>query len=495
MYVAMQWTGLKSTLADYFSAHDGVTYVVCPFIRPSLLAEILPKDQQVIVITSWRKDHLLTGVSSLDLYPLCKENDWKLFINGRLHLKLYSKDLDSAWVGSANLTGKALNDGSADNHEILHFIDELEPRDSQELQRIQNESELVNDGIYRKYKEWLDEVEPVQRPEPEDLDIGPTEEDFKTTQIPLSASPERLWEVANGKSEASKADIFAKDHDLTVFPVSTDTSLEIFMADMAEVFFRQPLVAKFASEIDEEGMYFGKIKQWLKANCTDVPIPHAKELTAPVQVIIKWFTSLDPDTYEKANPTHRDVLRRKELSPEILEMFYIEKLPSFLGGEYFYEAGEQLPLSEEVASEIKDCIGIYLKAVSDHEQATSDQVELCKTVHSHVLNLPKLTMPGHFEMSVGPDMPATGEFDFLKQGIQFGESYLEIYFTRFVDIGYGADHETKTVLSISSDGVSNVNFKDEAQVDFMLGSFGAWLKRTRRHLDGKDPISIQARKD
>ena len=295
----MHWANLKSALVDYFGAYDGVAYVVCPFIQPSILADILPPAKPAIIITSWRKDHLLTGVSSLELYPLCKENNWKLFINGKLHAKLYSKDLDTAWVGSANLTGKALNDGSSDNHEILHFINQLEPEDSRGIQRIQNESQLVNDAVYQKYKEWFSQVEPLNRPKPEDLDIGPTEKDLKTTQLPLTFSPKRLWEVANGKVEASKADLFARDHDLTVFPVSADTDLDTFLSKMGEVFLAIHSSISSLIEIDEEGIYFGKIKQWLKGNCTDVPIPHARELTAPVQVIIKWFTSLPPYMYEE----------------------------------------------------------------------------------------------------------------------------------------------------------------------------------------------------
>lgn len=307
----MQWIGLKSTLADYFVAHDGVTYVVCPFIRPSLLAEILPKDQPVIVITSWREDHLLTGVSSLDLYPLCKENDWKLFINGRLHLKLYSKDLDSAWIGSANLTGTALGDGPRDNHEILHHIEELEPEDRSAVRRIQAEAKLVNDELYEHYKEWLGRQQPPEMPERKELDLPPCEEDFLTSHIPHSDDPGRVWDFANGEVPTENWEKPAMEHDLDAYPCSTDLTRDEFIAQVRPIFFEQPLIKKFAEEVDAEGIGFGHIKRWVQANCTDVPVPHARELTFVIQGLMRWFVALDPDTFEVIRPVHREVLRRK----------------------------------------------------------------------------------------------------------------------------------------------------------------------------------------
>ncbi len=311
----MQWNGLKSDLVDYFCAHDGVTYVVCPFIRPSLLAEIIPKDQQVIVITSWRKDHLLTRVSSLDLYPFCKENSWKLFINGRLHLKLYSRDLDSAWIGSANLTGAALGDGPRDNHEILHHIAELEPEDRRAIRRIQAESNLVNDAVYEQYQEWLGRQQPPEMPEHQELDLEPTEEGFLTSHIPHSDDPGRVWDFANGEEPTEYWEIPAMEHDLASYPVSTDLPRDEFIAQVKPTFFQQPLIKKFAEEVDAEGIGFGQIKRWVQENCTDVPVPHARELTFVIQGLMRWFVDLDPDTYEVIRPVHREVLRRKSIPP------------------------------------------------------------------------------------------------------------------------------------------------------------------------------------
>lgn len=311
MYIAMQWNGLKSTLADYFVAHDGVTYVVCPFIRPALLAEIIPKDQQVIVITSWRKDHLLTGVSSLDLYPLCQKNNWKLFINGRLHLKLYSKDLDSAWIGSANLTGTALGDGAQDNHEILHHIEELEPSDRRAIRRIQAEAKLVNDELYEHYKEWLEQQQPPEMPERQELVLPPYEEDFLTSHIPHSNEPGRVWDFANGEAPTEYWEIPAMEHDLAAYPISTDLTRDEFIAQVKPLFFEQPMVKKFTEEVGTEGIGFGQIKEWVFANCTDVPAPHPRDMSFIIQGLMRWFVALDPDTYEVIRPVHREVLRRK----------------------------------------------------------------------------------------------------------------------------------------------------------------------------------------
>jgi len=312
--IKLQWTNLIGILKDYFNKNKSLIYIITPFLNEQLLKKLIVKQQQVIIISSWRKDHLLSGLSSLETYRLCKENNWKLFINSRVHLKFYSNQLDSAWIGSANLTYKALNDRTSDNHEVLTFIDNLSSKEKIFIQKIQAESLYVNDEVYSKYKAWLDSQKPLPKlGDPEDLDLGIIREEFLTSQLPHSDNPKRLWEVANTGLSNNWWDLPSMEHDLGTFPVPHDCSFDEYCDMLSINFFSQKFIKKFCDSISKEGMRFGQIKQWIKNNCTDIPVPHARDLTFPVQALIHWIEFLAPDKYEIVIPGARsEVIRLRK---------------------------------------------------------------------------------------------------------------------------------------------------------------------------------------
>ena len=82
---------LKGLLRDYFRHNSSRIVVLSPFITNSVLESILPYDSEnnVTIVTSWRAEHLQSGVSNIELYQLAKERKWNLYINDNLHIKLY----------------------------------------------------------------------------------------------------------------------------------------------------------------------------------------------------------------------------------------------------------------------------------------------------------------------------------------------------------------------------------------------------------------------
>ena len=57
-------------------------------------------------------------------------------------------------------------------------------------------------------------------------------------------------------------------------------------------------------------MRFGAVKQWIKSNCTDVPVPHAKEITSPTQILLEWMPALEPEVFDVSRPVHSQVIKR-----------------------------------------------------------------------------------------------------------------------------------------------------------------------------------------
>ena len=69
----MRWTGLEGALKSFLAEADNEPlFIFSPFITTSYAKELLDHQGEVHIITSWRKDHLISGVSDLELYNLVK---------------------------------------------------------------------------------------------------------------------------------------------------------------------------------------------------------------------------------------------------------------------------------------------------------------------------------------------------------------------------------------------------------------------------------------
>ena len=163
-FCSMHWEALDTKFRSFLQQdHDRPLYILAPFITTSYLEEVFGHNAAHIV-TSWRKDHLITGVSNIDLYEVIKRNkSWKLYINDRLHAKVYCRNFESLMVGSANLSKKALMDTERSNHEVLVQLD-CSRHDARHICDIMKSSIVMNDEIYSQYETWFSKQEVHSEP-------------------------------------------------------------------------------------------------------------------------------------------------------------------------------------------------------------------------------------------------------------------------------------------------------------------------------------------
>ena len=83
-----------------------------------------------------------------------------------------------------------------------------------------------------------------------------------------------------------------------------------FMRELASKFFGHPFIQRIDEFIAPEA-YFGRIKEWVQDNCTDVPVPSRRELTGNVQVLLEWFENLGNGRYVIDIPGARSQRIRK----------------------------------------------------------------------------------------------------------------------------------------------------------------------------------------
>ena len=300
------------SLNSYFTTGCGTIYVIVPFISNSTLVELLSGvdlDRDVCIVTSWRIKHLQDGVSSLELYPICKKMGWSLYINSNLHAKIYSNSFDSMVLSSANCTESALckNDG---NLEFMILVTDMRMGYRIELNRIIAMSTLVDDSIYDYYCDLInDSDEYTSEPDLTECCFS----GLYINQLPTVRNPVQLWEYLN-EPASSLLNPSHAEHDLALYysgPLD-GVNRDCFLSNVGRNFLKHPFIRELDIRIDEDGMRFGEFKELVQKTCRDTPVPYRKDLTSFIQNLYVWFTVLFPESYYVDIPGRRsEVLHRR----------------------------------------------------------------------------------------------------------------------------------------------------------------------------------------
>lgn len=297
-------------LEQYLSNDSNLNLLISPFISIDAVEKLLKKSNNVVIITSWRKDHLISGVSTIELYPLCERMGWKLAINDKLHAKIYSSDLTDCYITSANCTNKALYDAEG-NIECISYVDNISAESRIEINRIILESTIVTKELYEKYKEWLNKLDDVSLDDVPDPP-SPIKSDLYIHHLPATDNPHYLKRRLDG--ESFEAELMKRiDHDISLFGTLKSYEYpEDYLDCVDKTFFKHPFIKEISKNITNEGLSFGKLSTLIHNLCMDVPCPYRKDIKTAVHNIMSWFCTLRPDEYYVTVPgRHSEVLFRR----------------------------------------------------------------------------------------------------------------------------------------------------------------------------------------
>ena len=318
--MSLFWQGLKSEVRSLLASADDHIYVLAPFIQLGTLEQILPATTGATIVTSWRPDHLLSGVASLSLFDICGVREsTALYIHPRIHVKLYATDItrsnNAALIGSANVTEPGLGDGPNANAEALNLVGELSLNDRIAIQRLVVESTRVDSELHQQYVDWLEEaqqlVPPINLALPPPVPERSATKKHLVTDLPLMDNPHRLWQLATG--DASIIEWWEEDamvHDLALYGGDPSCDESVFLVATATRFFANSFVAAVIDAVGDDGLFFGAMKEWIQNNCDDVPAPNRRELTETVRALMRWIAVLAPDRFEIIQPRHSECLRK-----------------------------------------------------------------------------------------------------------------------------------------------------------------------------------------
>jgi len=288
-------------------------FIYIPYIKADVLKLLVDNQKAIKSITvRWEPLDILTGASDLDIYLYLKEKGIPLFRNSRLHLKAFVDNYERAFIGSANISQRALNFPKTANYNYeLGIVDEnLLFADRLYFNMIEAESTLITDEIYNQLKHQLAQIE-VEFPKESDFnfEIFLQCRNFLISSLPMSYDVETLINVYEQGGSDDSVELNCALHDLATYSIPLGLEGTQLLSRLKTSFFNHPFVRAFLENLDIEGeIYFGRAKDWIQKNCTDVPTPRKWEITINIQILYRWIIYLGQGIYSIDRPNYSERL-------------------------------------------------------------------------------------------------------------------------------------------------------------------------------------------
>lgn len=289
--------------------------IISPFItRDALdyLLDGLDAEVKVSIITTWKVEDILYGSSDIGVYEYCKAHKYNLYLNEKIHLKVICKDFETCIFGSANITKSGLALKDTYNYELFSEPVTIDKEAYIYFNQILYEADLVTESIYNWFVETLEKT-PKVKPviyERYSKELVDGEENYFISALPMSRTPQILYEqYRNNFKSTEKEVVECALHDIILYNVPDGLSEAEFYTHLKSKFFEQPFIVDLLEFIDEE-KYFGAVKEWIQANCTDVPVPSRRDLTRNIQVLYLWICTLSEREYAVDRPKHSERIYR-----------------------------------------------------------------------------------------------------------------------------------------------------------------------------------------
>ena len=287
------------------------------YLKIDELKKINSKKNITQIIVRWEIRDLCLGVSDLELFQYCIDNNIALYRNTRIHLKTLWNNEKSVFFGSANVTNKGLGEMGNYNYELNGAQGQISFEDILYFNTIINSSENVNETLYKKIKKIVDETilpvidYPILETKKENIDF------FLLSQLPMTYDPDSLYEM-EVDGNTSDVDISCAAHDLALYKVSRKMTKKEFNDKLKNEFNSHPFITKFKAAImnathndsNRDGsLQFGAVRNWFAQNTTTVPTPRPFELTDNVQILYKWICYFDTNFTQSIPGAHSQVIK------------------------------------------------------------------------------------------------------------------------------------------------------------------------------------------
>lgn len=302
------------SLLDFFSESDNVQ-IYSAYIKYDALRELIGSNLDKIesVCVRWEPKDLIQGSSDIEIYPFLKRHNIPLYINRRIHLKAYIDNYHYCYVGSNNISERALAKDGASlvyNYEVGCFVAELSIDDRLYFNHILNEATLVDDKLFGAIKSYVERNTSANITSLDyDFPIKNSNKDFLISALPLCESVSQLIDIYCNPKHHSRVDVECMLHDIALYNIPLSVNREEFILLLKKEFFAHPFAKALIKHLTfKKRLFFGEVKQWIQDNCTNVPTPRRWVLTRNVQVLFSWIYELGDGKYSRNRPNYSESL-------------------------------------------------------------------------------------------------------------------------------------------------------------------------------------------
>lgn len=308
---------LEQKAINFIKESDNIT-LFSAYIKLNQLKSLNKNKNISEIVVRWDVQDLCIGVSDIELYEYCKQNNITLYRNTRIHLKAIWNNKDTVFFGSANITGRGIGEKGKYNYELNSLADNLTIKDKVYFKGIINSSELVDDKLYGQLlslKEQFD-LKKIEYPKLDTVEEHLDE--FLLSELPMSNSPSYLLNGIFDLVDLTNKDKECLVHDLSLYKIDLNLDRKAVEEQLKNNFNIHPFILSIKKAIkntENNSMRYGGVVQWIQNNTTTVPTPRSWEMKKDkiINILYEWICFFDNQFYWNT-PKHTQVIhfRKKD---------------------------------------------------------------------------------------------------------------------------------------------------------------------------------------
>jgi hypothetical protein len=306
---------LEKEAMDFISKNESIT-LFSAYIKLEELKRINVNNNIKQIIVRWEIEDLCKGVSDIELYHYCLDNGIALYRNTRLHMKAIWNNQDSALFGSANVTGKGLGEKSNYNYELNGIKETLGITDIIYFNQVIATSEYVSSDLLNQLNEIIKNTIVPVIIFPEIPTVKKEIDYFLLSQLPMSKSPDDLYEVAINSEDFDSLEQNCAAHDIALFKIDPFEEYPNFKLKLKDKFNSDPFITALKEHIKAQttqSLRYGGVVEWIQNNTTTVPTPRSWELKRKqiVNILYTWICEFD-EKFTWDTPNHSQIIYFKK---------------------------------------------------------------------------------------------------------------------------------------------------------------------------------------
>jgi hypothetical protein len=213
-------------------------------------------------------------------------------------MKAIWNNQDSVLFGSANITGRGLGEKSNYNYELNGIKESIDITDIIYFNQVISSSEYVSSDLYNQLNEIVKNTILPVITFPEIRTVKKEIDYFLLSQLPMSKSPDDLYEVAiHSEDFDTEYQSFAA-HDIALFGIDVFQDYSLFKIELKDKFNSHPFIIALKEHIKSQltkSLSYGRVIDWIQFNTTTVPTPRSWDIKKDqiVNNLYTWICEFD----------------------------------------------------------------------------------------------------------------------------------------------------------------------------------------------------------